>query len=38
MMPGARHARTVMVAVAIVVVIGLVMAMLIAPGTVPASN
>jgi hypothetical protein len=38
MMPGARHARTVMVAVAIVVVIGLVMAMLIAPGTVPTSN
>jgi hypothetical protein len=38
MMPGARHARTVMVAVAIVVVIGLVMATLIAPGTAPAPN
>jgi hypothetical protein len=38
MMPGARHARTVMVAVAIVVVIGLVMATLVAPGAVPPPN
>jgi hypothetical protein len=35
MMPGARHARTVMLIVAIVVVIGLVMATMVAPSAVP---
>ncbi len=35
-MPGAKHARTVMLVVAIIVIAGLVGAMLLAPGAVPS--
>jgi hypothetical protein len=35
-MPGTRYARVAMIAVAVVVIIGLVLAMVAAPASVPA--
>jgi hypothetical protein len=35
-MPGTRYARAAMIAVALVVVVGLVLAMIAAPASVPA--